>query len=91
MACDPHYWRKRHRRWAHAVLSRAGFLCEECRRYGRTDEHGNPVAATIAHHIKPRKEYPELAYDVTNGRALCESCHNKKHPEKGGNRRRYGG
>jgi 5-methylcytosine-specific restriction endonuclease McrA len=84
MAHDPYYLTAAHRRWRDAVLLRAGYLCEECRRYGRTDRHGLPVRATTAHHIKHREDYPELQYDVNNGRALCEACHNKAHPEKGG-------
>ena len=87
MPHDDHYSNARHRQWREAVLKRAGYLCEECKRYGRTDKRGLPVAATTAHHIKHRDEYPELQYDVTNGRALCESCHNKAHPEKGKNGR----
>lgn len=83
MPNDPHYHRARHRAWREAVLRRAGYLCEECKRYGRTGPDGLPVRATTAHHIKHRDEYPELAYLVSNGRALCEACHNKEHPEKG--------
>jgi len=26
-------------------------------------------------HIKRRAEYPELRYDINNGRALCRPCH----------------
>lgn len=80
---DSYYTDPKHRHWRELVLRRAGYLCEECKRYGRTDKHGLPVAATTAHHIKHRDEYPELQYDVNNGRALCEACHNKAHPEKG--------
>lgn len=79
-----HYSGKRHKMWRAAVIRRAGGLCEECKRYGRVDEKGLPVTATTAHHIKPIEEYPQLAYDVTNGKALCEACHNRAHPEKGG-------
>jgi len=28
-------------------------------------------AASHAHHVKPRKDYPELQYVVDNGMALC--------------------
>ena len=83
MPHDAHYMSARHKRWRAAVIRRAGGLCEECRRYGRTDRDGLPVAATTAHHIKPREEFPELEYDLDNGRALCEACHNRAHPEKG--------
>lgn len=74
------YHRKRHKEWREKVLRRAGYLCEECARYGKREP------ATVAHHLKHVDEYPELRYFVTNGRALCAACHNKYHPEKGGSR-----
>jgi len=89
MPHDPHYNEARHKAWREKVLRRAGYLCEECKRYGRTDKDGLPVAATTAHHIKHRDEYPELQYVVSNGLALCEACHNRAHPEKGGARGKY--
>lgn len=60
----------------------AGGKCQECRRYGRM------VDATMAHHIQTVKEHPEKAFLVSNLRALCDACHNKEHPEKGGSRGR---
>ena len=72
------YHDPRHQRWREQVLKKAGYLCQECARYGRKTE------ATVAHHIKHADEYPELRYVVSNGRALCAACHNKEHPEKGG-------
>lgn len=89
MSDNPHYNGARHRTWAAKVLRRAGYRCEECRRYGRTDKDGLPVHATVAHHIQHLDEHPELAYDLANGRALCEACHNKMHPEKGGKSERF--
>lgn len=83
MPHDPYYTSKRHLAWRDAVIRRAGGRCEECRRYGRMDKDGLPPAATTAHHIKPREQYPELQYKVENGRALCARCHNAAHPEKG--------
>lgn len=74
---EVNYHKRQHKRWRELVLRRAGYLCEECARYGRRTE------ATIAHHIKHADEYPELRYVVSNGRALCAACHNKEHPEKG--------
>ena len=84
MPCDPYYKSPKHRAWRARVLQRAHGLCEECRRYGRTDKDGLPVQATTAHHIKPRDQYPELQCDPSNGQALCMACHNARHPEKGG-------
>lgn len=31
--------------------------------------------AQHVHHIKPRREYPELTYEPSNMRALCHACH----------------
>ena len=81
-----YYSNAKHRAWREKVLKRACYLCEECKRYGRTDAKGLPVAATTAHHIKHRDEYPELQYSLENGRALCARCHNAAHPEKSGRR-----
>ena len=78
MAGDPHYKTAKHLRWREKVLRGAGYLCQECGRYGKRTE------ATHAHHKLPRQEYPELQYDARNGMALCAACHNKAHPEKGG-------
>ena len=76
MSDNPLYNSARHKRWREKVLRRAGYLCEECKRYGRR------TPATVAHHIKHADEYPELRFIVSNGRALCNACHNKEHPEK---------
>lgn len=84
MPGDSYYSEKRHRIWREKVLKRAGYLCEKCKRYGRTDKDGNRIRATVAHHIKQREEFPELQYDIENGQALCRKCHNEEHPEKGG-------
>lgn len=71
-----------YKRWRATVLRNAGYLCQECRRYGRTDKDGLPVAAVVAHHIIEVKDAPELALDPDNGQALCLACHNRLHPEK---------
>lgn len=59
------------------VMKRDGYLCVECKRYGRK------TPAVLVHHIKALEEYPELKLEATNLESLCESCHNKRHPEKG--------
>ncbi|MFK4997686.1 HNH endonuclease [Bacillus sp. N9] len=30
-----------------------------------------------AHHIYPKKKYPEIQFEVSNGITLCRSCHEK--------------
>ena len=84
MPNDPYYSTAKHRRWRAAVLRRAKYLCEECARYGRRS------AATHAHHIKSREEYPKLQTVVSNGKALCARCHNKLEPRQAIHHRREG-
>lgn len=76
MPSDRYYDSKRHRVWREKVLRRAGYLCQECLRYGMR------TPATTAHHVMPREIYPEQQYILDNGQALCPACHNKAHPEK---------
>lgn len=30
-----------------------------------------------AHHIQPKKDFPELSLDLNNGVTLCDECHNE--------------
>ena len=55
-----------------------GYLCQECKRYGRNRE------AQTVHHIVHLEDDPSLALDEKNLISLCNACHNKAHPEKGG-------
>ena len=52
------------------------FECQECKRNGKV---GKP---DMVHHIKTVKEYPRFALQLNNLETLCNSCHNKEHPEK---------
>ena len=61
------------------ILRRDGYLCVDCKRYGRHRE------AKEVHHIKHLDEYPELALVDDNLVSLCKACHNAKHPEKASN------
>jgi len=56
-----------------AVLERDNFTCVTCGKIGGYLE---------VHHIKPKKQYPELALDVDNGVTQCLECHYDLHPEK---------
>jgi 5-methylcytosine-specific restriction protein A len=53
-------------------------LCEDCLADDRV------TAATMVHHEKSVRDFPELALVESNLHSLCDPCHNKKHPEKGG-------
>lgn len=63
-----------------SILRRDKYICQECKKYGKIKE------AVTVHHIKHADTHPELAYDDKNLESLCQGCHNKKHPEKGGRR-----
>lgn len=52
--------------WRHAVYVRDNYTCKIC---GATD------CEIHAHHIKPKRLYPEMAFDENNGLSLCRNCH----------------
>lgn len=56
--------------WSVAVKARDG----KCMCCGAT-------TALVAHHIKPKSQYPELKFDVDNGQTLCVDCHKDHHKE----------
>lgn len=62
------------------IMHRDKYLCQECKKYGKNKE------AYLVHHIKEVEEYPELKLKNDNLVSVCNSCHNKLHPEKGGHR-----
>lgn len=62
------------------ILKRDNYICQWCKRYGKNKQ------AKVVHHIKHVDEYPELTYTNDNLISLCDACHNKAHPEKGGRR-----
>ena len=48
----------------------------------------------VAHHIKPKSEYPEEKLALSNGQTLCANCHlehHRKHPVSNKGARQRGG
>lgn len=77
--------RAAHTDWKAKVLARAGYRCEECGvEGGHTCKCCNQTIRLHAHHIKSYSQFPELRYDLDNGKALCPSCHHKEHFGKTG-------
>lgn len=61
------------REWSINIRMRDEFKCVDC---GAT-EHLH------AHHIRPKHDFPDLAYAVDNGKTLCRDCHAKEHGSPG--------
>lgn len=58
-----------YRNWRKAVFERDNFACVVC---------GDATGGNLeADHIKPFAGFPELRYEVANGRTLCIPCHRK--------------
>ena len=62
---------KPYRDWRKAVFTRDNYTCREC---GARNGNGEAVYLN-ADHIKPFALYPELRFDLSNGRTLCLRCH----------------
>ena len=58
-----------YREWRRAVFQRDNYTCVEC-----GDDRGRNLEAD---HIKPFAFFPDLRFDVSNGRTLCHDCHTK--------------
>jgi len=58
--------------WRDAVYRRDRWRCRSC---GKKCQKGN----IAADHVRPFALYPELRYEVSNGRTRCRRCHAKRH------------
>lgn len=57
--------------WRKSVFERDDYTCVEC---GAKNGFGKTITLN-ADHIKPFSLFPELRFDLSNGRTLCVPCH----------------
>lgn len=80
----PFYHSAAWKRARKAALMRDEGMCQDCMDRLRAGYGVRPRRAEMVHHIIPLEERPDLALDLSNLRSLCNECHNREHPEKGG-------
>lgn len=56
----------RYKNWSRMVKERDDFICVQC---------GQRGGELHSDHIKPFAYYPELRFELSNGRTLCVDCH----------------
>lgn len=61
---------KADREWREAVREKDNHTCQRC---GTQDPYIH------AHHVAPRSRRPDLKYEISNGKCLCNSCHTWVH------------
>lgn len=76
-----------YKNWRNEVFARDNYTCQEC---GIKNHKGLGRTVKLeADHIKSWTDYPELRYEVGNGRALCKDCHSKRTGEQHKERMSY--
>ena len=68
------YWDAQFKNWRKRVFERDNYTCQICKKKG---------CYITAHHIKSWLKFPELRFDVNNGKTLCEVCHSLTDNYKG--------
>lgn len=66
---------EQYKKWRREIFARDNYTCVLC---GVKNEKGlNKTICLNADHIKPFYLYPELRFELSNGRTLCLECHKK--------------
>jgi len=59
------------REWRKTVFERDNYTCQDC---GAHNGNGTAIVLNVDH-IKPFAYFPELRFELSNGRTLCRECH----------------
>jgi len=60
-----------YKEWRKKIFNRDNYTCQDC------GIHASEVGYLTAHHVKSWSECPELRFEISNGKTLCENCHSK--------------
>lgn len=63
--------------WRESVFKRDNWTCVFCYKKGGWSKEEKRKIELNADHIKPFATFPELRFDIDNGRTLCVDCHRK--------------
>lgn len=70
---------REYEKWRIAVFQRDNYTCQICKL-----RNGNGKTIYLnADHIKPFSLFPDLRFELSNGRTLCLECHKKTDTYKG--------
>lgn len=61
--------------WRTSVFVRDNFICQGCEI--RNEKGLGKTVQLEAHHILPRRDFPHLTLELSNGITLCKHCHDK--------------
>ena len=76
-----------YKEWRLAVFARDRYTCQHC---GVKNHKGLGKTVILeADHIQSWTDYPELRYELSNGRTLCRDCHSKRTAEQHRERMSY--
>lgn len=70
--------RKQLAEWSLAIRTRDGHTCALCGRSNDSDSSVRPLLRPLrlnAHHILPKKFFPDVQFEMWNGVSLCPKCH----------------
>lgn len=62
-----------YKEWRTSIFERDKYVCRGC---GIKNGDGKTIYLE-AHHILPRRDFPHLTFDLSNGITLCKECHDK--------------
>lgn len=57
----------RWKKWRNSIYDRDNYCCKMCGSKNKI----------VAHHIIPRRDFPELMFSINNGITICNVCHGK--------------